>query len=121
SRQPRRSNGGPPRPDQGNHQDRPALPARRRRAAVRRIRRLSQSGVEECLPPALGPRERRMIATADRDFILQRQAFYARHLRGDVLPWWLENAIDEQHGGVFTYWDGAGDARTLGTTNKYVW
>ncbi len=62
-----------------------------------------------------------MISAADRDFIRERQAFYARHLRDDVLPWWLDNAIDETHGGVFTYWDGAGDALTLRTTDKYVW
>jgi N-acylglucosamine 2-epimerase len=62
-----------------------------------------------------------MIDATDRDFIRARMAFYGRHLREDVLSWWLGNAIDEDFGGVYTYWDGAGDALTLRTKDKYVW
>ncbi|HTM76232.1 MAG TPA: AGE family epimerase/isomerase [Devosia sp.] len=62
-----------------------------------------------------------MITAADRDFIRQRLGFYGRHLREDVLPWWMDNAIDEECGGVFTYWDGSGHTLKLRTEDKYVW
>lgn len=41
------------------------------------------------------------------------------HLVHDVLAWWLRNAPDRTHGGVFTCWDNSGDR--LLSTDKYTW
>lgn len=47
------------------------------------------------------------------------RAFYAEHLREVVLPFWLTEAIDHEHGGFFTCFDNRG--RTLVSTDKYTW
>lgn len=44
---------------------------------------------------------------------------YLRHLRDDVLEWWLANGPDHEHGGVFTCWDNTGGQ--LVSTEKYTW
>ncbi len=41
------------------------------------------------------------------------------HLVHDVLAWWLRDAPDRTHGGVFTCWDNAGER--LLSTDKYTW
>lgn len=45
--------------------------------------------------------------------------FYERHLWEDVLQWWLTNAVDDEHGGVFTFWNT--DGTVLHSTDKYSW
>jgi N-acylglucosamine 2-epimerase len=44
---------------------------------------------------------------------------YAEHLQRVVLPFWLGEAIDRDHGGFFTCFDNRG--RTLVSTDKYTW
>ncbi|MFD2080024.1 N-acylglucosamine 2-epimerase [Actinopolymorpha cephalotaxi] len=46
-------------------------------------------------------------------------AAVADHLVHDVLAWWLREAPDRNHGGVFTCWDNAGER--LLSTDKYTW
>lgn len=41
------------------------------------------------------------------------------HLLENVLGWWLRNAPDEEHGGVYTCWDNRGLQRV--STDKYTW
>lgn len=43
----------------------------------------------------------------------------ARHLVDDVLAWWLANAPDDRHGGVFTCW--SNDGSRLLSRDKYTW
>lgn len=45
--------------------------------------------------------------------------FFTNHLKSNILPFWIENAIDTQYGGVFTCFNNKGD--TLLSTDKYVW
>lgn len=42
-----------------------------------------------------------------------------RHLVDDVLAWWLANAPDDRHGGVFTCW--SNDGGRLLSRDKYTW
>src|SRR5690625_694939 len=49
----------------------------------------------------------------------QRLQFYESHLWNDVLPWWLDNAVDDEYGGVFTFWNT--DGTELYSTTKYSW
>lgn len=44
---------------------------------------------------------------------------YESHLWEDVLPWWLKNAVDSKHGGVFTFWNT--DGTVLHSSDKYTW
>lgn len=44
---------------------------------------------------------------------------YESHLWRDVLPWWLTNAVDEEYGGVFTFWNT--DGTVLHSDDKYSW
>lgn len=55
----------------------------------------------------------------DNDFVRMRTASYGRHLRDDVLSWWLDKAVDREFGGVFTFW--GDNSMTLLSTDKYVW
>lgn len=43
---------------------------------------------------------------------------YRKHLTEDILPFWLDNAIDEEYGGIFTRLDKTGN---LYGTEKSVW
>ena len=43
---------------------------------------------------------------------------YRKHLTEDILPFWLDNAIDEEFGGIFTQLDGKGN---IYGTEKSVW
>ncbi len=45
--------------------------------------------------------------------------FYRQHLLEDLLPFWLNFALDEKRGGVFTCFDNSG--KTLQSTDKYTW
>ncbi|MDA8291940.1 MAG: AGE family epimerase/isomerase [Actinomycetota bacterium] len=45
--------------------------------------------------------------------------FYRRHLEEVVLPFWLERALDDEMGGMFTCFDNRGER--LLSTDKYVW
>lgn len=45
--------------------------------------------------------------------------FYEKHLYERVLPFWLKNGIDREHGGYFTCFNNLGDK--LVSTDKYVW
>ncbi|MPV36693.1 AGE family epimerase/isomerase [Georgenia subflava] len=49
----------------------------------------------------------------------ERLQAYESHLFQDVLPWWLNNAVDRKHGGVFTFWNT--DGTRLYSTTKYSW
>ena len=44
--------------------------------------------------------------------------FYQDHLLVQVMPFWLEQAIDWKFGGIFT---GIDDDGTVNTTDKYIW
>lgn len=46
-------------------------------------------------------------------------AFYEQHLEETVLPFWLNNSIDEEYGSFFTCFENA-SARLL-STDKYIW
>ncbi|HEX6443488.1 MAG TPA: AGE family epimerase/isomerase [Streptosporangiales bacterium] len=46
-------------------------------------------------------------------------ASYAEHLQRVVLPFWLTEAVDREHGGFLTCFDNRG--RTLVSTDKYTW
>ena len=43
---------------------------------------------------------------------------YIKHLTEDILPFWLDNAIDEEQGGIFTQLDEKGNVYG---TEKSVW
>ena len=43
---------------------------------------------------------------------------YKQYLTQDVLPFWLDNAIDDENGGIFTCLDRAGQ---IYGTEKCVW
>ena len=43
---------------------------------------------------------------------------YIKHLTEDILPFWLDNAIDEKQGGIFTQLDEKGN---IYGTEKSVW
>ncbi len=45
--------------------------------------------------------------------------FYRHHLERVVLPFWLEGALDEQVGGVYTCFDNRGER--LVSSDKYIW
>ena len=45
-------------------------------------------------------------------------SFYQHHLLEDIMPFWLENAMDWEYGGIFT---GIEDDGSVNTTNKFVW
>lgn len=45
--------------------------------------------------------------------------FYRDHVNRVLLPFWMKQALDKQHGGVFTCFENAGD--TLRSTDKYTW
>lgn len=45
--------------------------------------------------------------------------FYRDHVSRVLLPFWMELAVDQRYGGVFTCFDNAGDA--LKSTDKYTW
>jgi N-acylglucosamine 2-epimerase len=47
------------------------------------------------------------------------KSFYLQHLKETILPFWLNRAIDDERGGVFTCFDNADG--TLLSTDKYVW
>ncbi|MFD0959101.1 AGE family epimerase/isomerase [Paenibacillus chungangensis] len=49
----------------------------------------------------------------------QLKAFYWKHMREQLLPFWLERGIDEEFGGYFTCFDNSGS--TLVSTDKYTW
>lgn len=46
-------------------------------------------------------------------------AFYVHHLDTVVLPFWLDRAIDVEHGGYFTCFDNTG--QKLLSTDKFTW
>jgi N-acylglucosamine 2-epimerase len=46
-------------------------------------------------------------------------AFYTRHLREVLLPFWLNRSIDEEYGGFFTCFDN--DGRRMLSTDKFTW
>lgn len=45
--------------------------------------------------------------------------FYLDHLNSQILPFWLDRAIDREYGGYYTCFDNYGG--TLINTDKYVW
>ena len=47
------------------------------------------------------------------------KAFYFQHLKKVILPFWLNRAVDDEYGGVYTCFDNADG--TLLSTDKYVW
>ncbi|MCU6708794.1 AGE family epimerase/isomerase [Paenibacillus sp. J5C_2022] len=49
----------------------------------------------------------------------QLKAFYWKHMKEQLLPFWLERGIDEEFGGFFTCFDNSGS--TLVSTDKYTW
>jgi N-acylglucosamine 2-epimerase len=46
-------------------------------------------------------------------------AFYTRHLKSTLLPFWLTRSVDEEHGGFFTCFNNEG--RTLLSRDKFTW
>lgn len=44
--------------------------------------------------------------------------FYLDQLLGDIIPWWMEHAIDREHGGICTFIE---DDGTVVSTDKYMW
>ena len=44
--------------------------------------------------------------------------FYRKHLLEDIMPFWIEHAIDREYGGIFT---GINDDGSLNTTDKFIW
>ncbi|MFW5868910.1 MAG: AGE family epimerase/isomerase, partial [Armatimonadota bacterium] len=44
--------------------------------------------------------------------------FYREQLLGDIIPWWMEHAIDREHGGILTFIE---DDGTVASTDKYTW
>ncbi len=44
--------------------------------------------------------------------------FYRKHLLEDIMPFWVEHAIDREYGGIFT---GINDDGSLNTTDKFIW
>jgi len=44
--------------------------------------------------------------------------FYLDRLLGDIVPWWMEHAIDREHGGMCTFIE---DDGTVVSTDKYMW
>ncbi|MFC4120428.1 AGE family epimerase/isomerase [Nonomuraea zeae] len=49
----------------------------------------------------------------------QPEQIARRHLEDVILPFWLENGIDSEHGGFFTCFDNRGRRRL--STNKFTW
>ncbi|MFW6368899.1 MAG: AGE family epimerase/isomerase [Spirochaetota bacterium] len=48
----------------------------------------------------------------------QLKQFYEDQIHNDIMPFWTDNAIDWERGGIFT---GIKDDGTVLTTNKYIW
>ncbi len=44
--------------------------------------------------------------------------FYIDQLLGDIVPWWMEHAIDREHGGICSFIE---DDGTVVSTDKYMW
>lgn len=51
--------------------------------------------------------------------VQELHAFYSRQLKEHILPFWLQNSIDEEYGGFYTCF-GNSTGRLLGT-DKYIW
>lgn len=66
--------------------------------------------------PTNHARTARRPARRDLDEYARR---YATHLWSDIWPWWSAQAVDDQHGGVFTFWNT--DGTVLHSTDKYTW
>jgi N-acylglucosamine 2-epimerase len=49
----------------------------------------------------------------------QLRDFYREHLLSQLLPFWLERAIDTVNGGIYTCYDNSGT--TLVSTDKFTW
>ncbi|GIP41174.1 N-acylglucosamine 2-epimerase [Paenibacillus sp. J31TS4] len=49
----------------------------------------------------------------------EQAAFYRDHLTGQLLPFWLDGALDRIRGGVYTCYSNDGSRRV--STDKYVW
>ena len=45
-------------------------------------------------------------------------SFYERHLTEDIMPFWLEHCIDEEHGGINNI---VGDDGTVLSTDRFLW
>ncbi len=48
----------------------------------------------------------------------QLREFYRDQLLDDIVPWWMEHAIDREHGGICTFIE---DDGTVVSTDKYMW
>ena len=44
--------------------------------------------------------------------------FYRDELLDDIVPWWMEHAVDREHGGIFNFIE---DDGTVVSTDKYMW
>ncbi|MFW6155987.1 MAG: AGE family epimerase/isomerase [Armatimonadota bacterium] len=44
--------------------------------------------------------------------------FYREQLLDDIIPWWMEHAIDREHGGILTFIE---DDGSVASTDRYMW
>ncbi len=51
--------------------------------------------------------------------IRELREFYTNHLKETLLPFWLNNAVDKEYGGLYTCFDNSG--KHLVSTDKYTW
>lgn len=51
--------------------------------------------------------------------LYELKQFYEKHLKQDILPFWLNNAVDDEYGGYYTCFNNEGSK--LLSTDKFTW